>query len=631
METVQGRVLILAGAGSGKTSVLTYRMAWLIQEHKISPTSILGLTFTNKAAAEMNKRLADLIPPKLASKVTLSTFHSFCMQILREDIHHLGFTRHFTLYDQGDVERLLKIIARDILQHESELPSLTPTMVLINKARAKGLKAHELDENFWHDQFTKTVYQRLKEAFKAYNALDFDGLLTETVELFERFPDVLKKYQTRFQYIMIDEYQDTNPVQYRLAELLSQEHHNLCVVGDDDQSIYGWRGASIKNILEFQGAHVIKLEQNFRSTNTILTAANQVILHNKERHQKKLWSRKGEGKKIEIFHAPREVDEAEAIAYRISLLREKFNYPWSHFAILYRSNSLSRALEGALLKQRIPYQVFGGLEFYERKEVKDLIAYLRVCMNPRDQEALLRIVNYPRRGIGEQSLNVLTSYNRERKIPLWDVIERTVEEGPEFLETEIPPKALNGLKTFYQLIEDCKKGLQKELAPTLTWLIEAIDYKKAIQEEVKSDKMQSFKWENVLELQTSLEQFEDLSAFISHHTLHQNYAGRSEGEDKVTLMTFHSAKGLEFPICFLIGLEDHIIPHEKCLKEGGLEEERRLMYVAITRAKERLFLSMARERKKMGQEHASKPSRFLLDIQSSLLAPVKWDSFNPGE
>lgn len=636
VETTEGRVLILAGAGSGKTKVLTVRMAYLILQKNVLPSSILGLTFTNKAAHEMRKRMEGLVSKDQAKKITLSTFHSFCLKILREDIHYLGFTREFTLWDEGDVQRIIKIIARDELGIEAELPSLLPTFEAISKARSQGLKTEEMDVSTWHDDFTKTVYKRLLDAFRAFNGLDFDSLLTETVNLFEKFPDVLKKWQDRYRYVMIDEYQDTNPIQFRLTELLTRSHNNLCVVGDDDQSIYGWRGASIKNILEFSGATTIKLEQNFRSTSTILNAANQVIQHNTQRHDKKLWSQKGEGNKIDVFHTPSEVEEAEAVVARIVKMREEHKVGWSHFAILYRSNALSRQLEMALLKQMwcdgdkwlkgVPYQIFGGVEFYERKEVKDLVAYLKIMQNPLDEPSILRVINYPRRGIGEGSLDQITAYNRANKVPLWEVLKNLPSE------VDIPEKAKKGIAHFIETIEEGKVRFnERYFGDASLWLIDRINYKKAIIEEVKSDKMQSFKWENVEELVNALTEFEGkgtIQDFLSSsHLDDKNWdTDDSKTGNKISLMTFHSSKGLEFPYCFLVGLEDHIIPHEKSLKEGGLEEERRLMYVAITRAKDKLTISMARSRKKMGQEIQSTPSRFLMDISKDLLQVVKWDT-----
>ncbi len=653
LETVKGRVLILAGAGSGKTRVLTMRMAHLVNHHQVHPKAILGLTFTNKAAAEMRHRMSALIVPTLAKQITLCTFHSFCLQVLRAEIHHLGYTSQFTLYDEGDMQRLIRLIARDLLEREAELPSLASATSAITAAKNKGLKAEEISGtgSDWHDEFTRSIYRRLQDSMRAYNALDFDNLLWLTVELFEKHPAVLEKYQERFQYIMIDEYQDTNPIQYRLAAHLSAKYKNLCVVGDDDQSIYGWRGADIRNILDFDQATVIKLEQNYRSTNHILKAANAVICHNKQRYPKVLWSQRGEGEPVEFFHAANELDEAQAIVCRIAKIKETRGLRWKDFAILYRSNALSRQLELALMKHAwkngnewvkgIPYQIFGGQEFYERKEVKDVHAYLRIIVNPLDQEAILRVINQPRRGIGEGTLDALTAYNRSNNIPLWKVLKDVSEENaPQELKASVSSKAKDGISLFVRTIEESKKRFASDsLHETLKWLIEKMNYKKAIDEEVKSDQMRAFKWENVQEFVSALADYEQqspegteisLSHFVSSLPLQsewQKNLKKNLNEDKVNLMTFHSSKGLEFPICFLVGVEDHIIPHEKSLKETGIEEERRLMYVAITRAMDKLTISCARQRKRMGQDYASKPSRFLFDIPKELLSITDWDKF----
>lgn len=653
-ETVNGRVLVLAGAGSGKTRVLTYRMAHLIKNLGVPPQSILGLTFTNKAAAEMRHRLAGLIDAKSAKQVTLCTFHSFCMQVLRHEIQRLGYTQQFTLYDENDVQRLVGTIARDLLEHEGQLPSLAPTTEWISLAKNKGLKAEDIGNtgSEWHDEFTRTVYRRLQDSMRAYNAVDFDSLLSLTVELFEKFPDVLEKYQDRFRYMMIDEYQDTNPIQYRLAVLLTSKYNNLCVVGDDDQSIYGWRGADVQNILDFSQATVIKLEQNYRSTNFILKAANAIIANNRKRHEKALWSTKGDGETIEIFHAPTELEEAQAIVFRLDKLREQYGLQWSDMAILYRSNALSRNFEQSLMKytwkegtiwtRGIPYHIHGGTEFYQRKEIKDLMAYLRVIVNPKDQESLLRIINYPRRGIGEAALDLLTAYNRSQKIPLWDVLKGVGEGDAAYadLAEKISPKALKGVKDFLGLIHLAKaKFAVPPLAPTMTWLINALEYQKAIHEEVKSEQMRIFKWENVQDFVSAIADYEagvdpeaqqssSVHDYVLTTPLDQGWEGKAarQGSDnKVSLMTFHSAKGLEFPACFLVGMEDHIIPHEKSLKQTGIEEERRLMYVAVTRAMKFLTISMVQQRKRMGIEAKSTPSRFLLEIPKEHLRVVRWD------
>lgn len=612
VETIRGRVLVLAGAGSGKTKVIVHRIAHLI-EKGIPPSGILGLTFTNKAAAEMRHRVQTLIG-KIGEEVILCTFHSFCMQILRKEIEKLGYTRDFSLYDEKDMQRLIQQLTREMLGHQGELPSLAPTRAALIDLANQGTPLEKMN---WHDEFSKNLYLKLNSSLRAYNAVNFDSLISLTFQLFEEHPSVLEKYQDRFQFIMIDEYQDTNPAQFRLAELLAKKYQNLCVVGDDDQSIYGWRGAEIKNILNFRADHTIKLEQNYRSTSSILKAANAVIQHNQNRHGKNLWSATNTPDLIEIFHAPTDVDEASAIINRLIRFKAE-GFRWRDMAILYRSNALSRSFEMALMQaswqkeekwiRGIPYEVFGGLEFSQRAEIKDLFAYLRVIANPLDQEALLRIINVPRRGISENYLDQLTQANRSQNIPLWKVLEKEEKKG---------------VKQFVNLIQEAiLRFKHPPFHEALSWLIEAINYKKAIEEDVKSERMRQFKWENVQDCINALAEAkeENLQEFISHTTLNR-HVPEKKGDvgDKVHLMTFHSAKGLEFPICFLVGLEDGILPHEKSAAQTGLEEERRLFYVGLTRAKRHLTLSMATTRLKMGKVQPTSPSRFLHEIPKELL------------
>jgi superfamily I DNA/RNA helicase len=616
VRTVGGRVLVLAGAGSGKTRVIVHRIGRLI-EMGVAPQSILGLTFTNKAAQEMRHRLEGLIG-EAGKQVTLATFHSFCMQVLRKEIQRLGYTREFSLYDERDMNRLIQQLTRDMLGHEGELPSLAPTKAALAEAANAGFSG---EEGTWHDEFSKELYGRLHSSLRAYNAVSFDSLISLTIQLFEEHKDVLERYQDRFQYLMIDEYQDTNPAQFRLAELLAAKNHNLCVVGDDDQSIYGWRGAEVKNILHFKADHVIKLEQNYRSTSAILEAANAVIRHNQNRHDKKLWTASGQSEPIEIFNAPTDAEEAQAVVNRLIRLHEQ-GLKWRDMAILYRSNALSRQFEVALMQaswqkegkwmRGIPYEVFGGLEFSERSEIKDLLAYLRVIANPLDQEALLRIINVPRRGISDTYLDQLTQANRNGNIPLWELLLKEEKKS---------------VCAFVDLMQEAAERFKTPpLADTLTWLIEKINYRKAIEEEVKSEKMREFKWENVQECVNALAQEEgSLQDFVSNTTLNRQMVqthAKQTGEDKVHLMTLHSAKGLEFPACFLVGLEDGILPHEKSMAQTGLEEERRLFYVGITRAQKFLTLSMARARMRMGKTHPTNPSRFLYEIPKPLLKVV---------
>lgn len=637
VRTTEGRLLILAGAGSGKTGVIVHRIAYLIRERGVPPQAILGLTFTNKAAAEMRERVQSLIGSASAGQVTLSTFHSFCMQVLRKEIALLGYTPDFSLYDERDLERTITQLAKEMLGTERDLPSLGSTRAALSEAANRGMSA---ESHTWHDQFSKDLYVRLQSALRAYNAVSFDNLIHLAIRLFEEHPAVLARYQERYRFLMIDEYQDTNPAQFRLAELLSAKYGNLCVVGDDDQSIYGWRGAEVKHILRFKADLVIKLEQNYRSTTAILDAANAVIAHNKTRYDKKLWSLDKGGSPIEVFNAPTDVEEAAAVTARLLRLKEESGLRWRDMAILYRSNALSRQFELALMQaswqkdghwvRGIPYEVFGGLEFSERSEIKDLLAYLRVIANGRDEEALLRILNVPRRGISDSFLDELTQQNRSAKVPLWNFLEE-IASGKKDYPTH--PRGTAGIRSFVSLIAAARRRFAKPpLADALVWLLEEINYKKAIEEEVKSDRMRLFKWENVQECVSALAQYEEeakeassLQDFVANTALAKSTfaaAMTHAKEDKVQLMTLHSAKGLEFLACFIVGLEDHILPHEKSLMQTGVEEERRLFYVGITRARKHLVLSMARSRMRMGKVHPTNPSRFLFEIPKHLLNPT---------
>lgn len=632
--TTEGHVLILAGAGSGKTRVLVHRIAHLINKRQVEPTAILGMTFTNKAAEEMRERAAHLIDPKKASQLTLSTFHSFCMKILRQEIHRLGFTSKFSLYDERDMKRLVTLVAQDFFEEDP----LDSVIYEVMEAKSKGKRPEgELGD----------LYEKVQTAMRAHNAVDFDSLLTLTVQLFQTYPEVLESYQERFRYIMIDEYQDTNPIQYELASLLAAKYKNLCVVGDDDQSIYAWRGAEVEHILNFPADATIKLEQNYRSTSSILKAANAVIQNNLLRHDKTLKAAKGSGDTIEIFHAPTEQEEADAVIERILHLRETKKLRWKDIAILYRSNQLSRAFELKLMNtpwkkegqfmRGIPYQVFGGLGFFERAEVKDLMSYLRILSNERDQEALLRIINYPRRGISSQTLDLLTTFNRQNHIPLLHLMEGIANLKPDYLNfmEKLTNQGIKGINRFVTLYQKAQQSFANlSLSAALRWLIEAIDYKKAIFDEVKSEKARTFKWENVEECIQALDHYENnedspsLEGFVSGSMLDHRKNKRKDGlaADRLNLMTFHSAKGLEFPAVFLIGMEDSLIPHIKSQTAKGIEEERRLLYVALTRAMQYLSLSMAKKRLRHGKMEKTNPSRFLFEIPKEILRVSSWKS-----
>ena len=497
VETSDGRILVLAGAGSGKTLVLTTRMAYLI-EKGVPPSAILGLTFTNKAAQEMRERIAKLSEKDKAKQVKLCTFHSFCMEILRKHIHKIGYTSHFSLYDEKDLNRILEEIAKELLGDPKKLPPMHSTKGLIQDARMRGLCASEIKgDSKWHESFTQDTFKQLRTSLKAYNAVDFDDLLYLTLQLFKKHPEVLSEYHDKYQYVMIDEYQDTNPIQYQIAALLCSKHGNLCVVGDDDQSIYGWRGASVTHILEFEHNKSIKLEQNYRSTNTILNAANAVISNNPKRHNKSLWSNKTGDKKIEVFHAPSDLKEVEAVIHRICNLKKEKNLKWKEISILYRSNHLSRAFEIALtrflwndngrLVRGIPYRVFGGLEFYLRKEVQDLFAYLKVICNPKDQASLLRIINYPSRGIGNKSIDALTTWNRTNNVPLWNTIER-VASGD--LKLDITPKSKECIENFHSLILKAQKAFDdKDLVYASEYLLELLNLKEHLHQESRNSRI----------------------------------------------------------------------------------------------------------------------------------------------
>jgi superfamily I DNA/RNA helicase len=632
VKATDGRVLILAGAGSGKTRVIIHRIAYLIQVKKVDPASILGLTFTNKAAAEMRARVQKMLGKEAAKAITLCTFHSFCLKLLRSDIEKLGYTTSFSLYDERDMRRMLGQIAEE--SGEEEAPPIDQIAAKISLARSQGTLPDQVD---WKEANDKILYQRLENSMRAYNAVDFDSLLTLTVQLFRNHPEVLEACQERYRYLMIDEYQDTNPIQYEIASLLSAKHNNLCVVGDDDQSIYGWRGAEIKNILNFESATVIKLQQNYRSLPAILHAANHLIRNNSERHEKSLYSASQDSEPIALFHAPTEADEAATVVQRMVHFKEVYNLEWRDMAILYRSNILSRPFEIALLQgmwQRegswvrgIPYEIFGGTELFARSEIKDIMAFLRLIANPKDEEALLRIINVPRRGISDRTLEIVTQETRPKQLPLWDYL-KTLESHPD-----LTPRAIQSIKNFVAHIEKARESFEtKTLKHALEEFLEEIHYKKAIEEEVQSEKARAFKWENVVACLTALENYEEelkeeatLQDFITTSLLDtRRFSSKEENNDRVSVMTFHSAKGLEFEACFLVGLEDKIMPHEKSLSENRLEEERRLMYVAITRARRFLTLSMSRTRKRYGKEEPSSPSRFILELPKEQLRLLNW-------
>lgn len=626
VHSIDGRILILAGAGSGKTKVIIERISHLIQTKNVPPEAILGLTFTNKAADEMKERLATFIGKKEAKKVILSTFHSFCVRILREEIGHLGFTEKFSLYDEQDFLRLAKSLARELAGTKA-VPSLKGCIEEINVQKNQA----EIDLSL--SPFAQKLAQKIKRSMRSHNAVDLDSLIPLTIELFEEFPEVLQKYQKRFRYIMIDEYQDTNGAQARLADLLTMQSKNLCVVGDDDQAIYGWRGAEVKNILRFRHEKLIKLEENFRCTKPILAAANSVIAYNKQRHGKTLWTNQKSERNLELFHASTAEEEAKGIIFRILEAKQK-GIPFEEMAILYRSNALSRPFERALLRaswqkngkwvRGIPFEVYGGLAFSETKEAKDVIAYIKLLDNPDDNEALLRILNVPDRLIHSNAIDHLTKTHRKEKKSLWQVISQLENSA------EISARERTALSLLQEKVVDAKTRAKSSLYSAAHYLLTQVGYQRAIMDEASSEKAAMFRLDNVEEILSGLKQYEEQSKISGKTPSLQEFLSSANMTLQPTkkmgfgvkLMTFHSAKGLEFHSCFLTCLEDHILPHEKCYH---LEEERRLFYVAITRAKKELCLSMSRKRKRHGKIKATTPSRFLHEIPKELFSFRSWD------
>lgn len=625
-ETLEGPVLILAGAGSGKTRALTYRVANLM-DHGVKPWSILALTFTNKAAREMKERITRLVGDQ-AEDAWISTFHSTCARILRRDIEKLGYGRSFTIYDDDDQGTVIK----EILKRQNIDEKFLPPREI--KAKISDAKNRLLGPDEWfaqtgrdfRSQTLHDVFIAYEERLKAANALDFDDLLVKTLELLAEHPPVLESYRDRFRYVMVDEYQDTNYAQYMLVKLLTDRSRNLCVVGDDDQSIYGWRGADIRNILDFEkdypDATVIKLEQNYRSTANILDAANQVIAHNTGRKEKALWTEQGEGETIKLFCAGDEREEAAWVADRIKKL-ERHGEGYGHTAVLYRTNAQSRVLEEMLMRAGIPYKVFGGLRFYDRREVRDVIAYLRVIANPTDDVSLRRIINVPKRSIGDATIAELVSHAQQEQMPLFSALT----DLPASLSSR-PRKCVGDFFTLMTTLMAMKEGLP--LGEFVQQLVEMTGLLAQYQKE-DSDEART-RVENIQEFLGAVEEFARQTEHATLEDYLENVALVTEldqAEDEkqyVTLMTLHSAKGLEFPNVFITGMEEGIFPSGRSLMEDGrMEEERRLCYVGITRAQQRLFLSRANQRMLYNQVNHNAPSRFLSEIPERLLED-EWEA-----
>lgn len=621
----EGPLLIFAGAGSGKTRVLTYRIAYLIQEKGVVPWTIFAVTFTNKAADEMRERVERLLGGS-AKGTWISTFHSACARILRQHIEPLGFKRNFVIYDEQDQERHLKTIMKEL---NLDFKMFPPRAIqsAIEQLKNEGITPDRYTPNPYNifQKRLALVYQRYQEDLKRNNALDFGDLLTFVTILFGRYPEILRFYQERCRYVMVDEFQDTNLIQYRLIKKMVEAHRNVCVVGDDDQSIYRWRGAEVGNILnfgkDFPESQIITLEQNYRSTQNILQAANHVVKKNRYRKEKKLWTENPEGELLTFYVAEDEMDEARFVVQKITgyVTQGELPRPYRDIAVFYRINAQSRSIEDELVKNKILYTVVGGMKFYERKEIKDVLAYLRLVNNPSDSLSLKRIINVPPRGIGKKTIEKIEAFSRAKGISLYEGLKQAV--GEEWLLPSVKAK----MEEFVQLVEAFRKdaGSFNVSQLTLTVLTKTA-YLQRLKEEGTEEAFS--KIENINELinvimgleqgeeRISLETFLDKVSLVTDIDLYEDKGNR------VSLMTLHCAKGLEFPVVFIMGIEEGLLPHYRRGEEiEDMEEERRLFYVGMTRAKQKLFLSRAEKRFTFGVGRANLPSRFLDELPMEML------------
>lgn len=627
VQTTEGPLLIMAGAGSGKTRVLTHRIAYLIDEKMVNPWNILAITFTNKAAREMKERAFALNP---ATQDTLiSTFHSMCVRILRRDADHIGYNRNFTIVDPGEQRTLMKRILKE-LNLDPQKWNERAVLGTISNAKNDLLddRAYEAQASDMYSQVVAKCYKAYQRELRQSEAMDFDDLIMMTLRLFDQNPDVLTYYQQKFQYIHVDEYQDTNQAQYQLVKLLASRFKNICVVGDADQSIYGWRGADMQNILDFErdykNAKVVLLEENYRSTKKILQAANEVIVHNKNRRPKKLWTQNPEGQSLVYYRATNEQEEAFFVAKTIRqlVLEEGKNY--KDMAVLYRTNAQSRTIEEALMKSAIPYTMVGGTKFYSRKEIRDLVAYLNLLANPKDNISFERIINEPKRGVGPGTLTKLRDFAQLQGLSLF-------EASSDLMLSPIKGKAAQAIEDFAVMMNRLRQDLdQLTVTELVNALLDDSGYRQSLEAQ-RTVEAQS-RLENIQEFLSVTQSFDDGEAEDNETGLDRlgrflvDLALSSEADEgevesaEVTLMTLHAAKGLEFPFVFLIGMEENVFPLSRASQDPDeLEEERRLAYVGITRAEERLFLTNANSRLLYGRTGYNKPSRFLNEISSDLL------------
>ncbi|WP_394219501.1 DNA helicase PcrA [Halobacillus trueperi] len=621
----EGPLLIMAGAGSGKTRVLTHRIAYLLSEKDVAPRNILAITFTNKAAREMKERVESLVG-KDGEKIWMSTFHSMCVRILRRDIDRIGYDRNFSILDSSDQLSVIKQVLKEInLDPKKWDPRAMLGAISNSKNELMTAEDYEKQANNMHEEQIAQIYKGYQKKLRKNQSLDFDDLIMQTLRLFDEVPEVLESYQRRFQYIHVDEYQDTNHAQYQLVKHLASRYQNLCVVGDSDQSIYAWRGADIQNILNFESdypkARTILLEQNYRSTELILDAANNVIDKNSGRKPKRLWTDNKGGEKIHYHQAGTEREEGLFVTDKIEDLVRQGKFRYQDVAILYRTNAQSRTIEETFVKAGVPYQMIGGTKFYDRKEIKDLLAYLRLIANPNDDLSFQRVVNEPKRGVGKTSMDKMLAYAADHDISLYEAAAEVDFVG-------VSAKAAKAIMGFRKMIQTWAE--QQEFLSATDMVQEVIDktgYEEMLMNE-KSIEAQS-RLENIEEFKSVTKNFEEnaedktLVAFLTDLALIADIDSMNEdpsSDDTVTLMTLHSAKGLEFPVVFLIGMEENVFPHSRALmEEEEMEEERRLAYVGITRAEKELFISHAKMRTLYGRTNMNPISRFIHEIPEELV------------
>jgi len=629
VETIEGPLLILAGPGSGKTRVIAHRIAYLIKVWGISPHRILAVTFTNKAAREMKERLYQLLGSSV-EELTLGTFHAVCARILRRDGAHIALDPRFVIYDDSDQINLIK---RTLQELDLDPKRYSPRVFLsaISSAKSRLLEPEDYGKeatSYFHE-VVQRVYQRYQQLLSESKALDFDDLLMKTVHLFRHCPEVLSKYQSRYLHVLIDEFQDTNIAQYALAKQLAGKHRNICVVGDPDQSIYSWRSADLRNILSFESdypdAKLVMLEQSYRSTKTILEVAEQVISANRQRKDKRLWTDNDVGVPITVTETYTEREEAQFVVNEVEKLASQRLFNPADCAVMYRTNAQSRAIEEAFTRYGIAYKLVGGVRFYERREVRDIIAYLKLVHNPYDSVSLSRVINLPPRGIGARTIEELSRWATERSLPVYAALQIVADESQE---TPFNPRTAKALTNFLAMLNQLVvKSDELNVVELFDLVVESSGYQKYILEAQDGED----RWDNILELRAGAAEYrhlapqDGLSAFLEGVTLVSDVDGYDEKTDAVTLITLHAAKGLEFPVVFIVGMEDGLLPHRRSLDDPDqLEEERRLCYVGITRAKERLYLVRAFRRSYQGSNEPGLPSRFLLDVLPRLMtAPMQ--------